>query len=180
MVILQAMTNELEDLTTMGSLLRERRDALGLSRAKIAGETGVTPTYIYLIEQSRSPKGRHAYKPRSDVLLRWAAALQLDLEEVNKLLRLSGYDPIESDDAWYHFLRSRATPVTGASKSAEPSAVATQRGPTKKEIAHQRAELLDEIRELFHEAVEQGQWEEVRSHMRTLIEHMKYRLELKP
>jgi transcriptional regulator with XRE-family HTH domain len=176
MVILEAMDDGQEHLATMGKLLRERRDDLGLSRAEIARRTEVTPTYIYLIEQARSPKGRNPYKPRSDVLLRWASALDLDQSQANHVLSLAGYEPVRAGDAWYDVVRSRSSGENA--NTQDPAAQAflprSRRSPTKKEIAKQRSELLDEVRELLHDAEEQGQWEAVTGQLQTLLDFVRF------
>jgi transcriptional regulator with XRE-family HTH domain len=176
MDILQAMDDEHEHLAAMGKLLRGRRDDLGLSRAEIARRTEVTPTYIYLIEQARSPKGRNPYKPRSDVLLRWASALDLDQSEANNVLSFAGYEPMRAGDAWYDVIKSRASGENANAQSPAAHAVSTRsrRSPTKKEIANQRSELLDQVRELLHDAEEQGQWETVTGQLQSLLDFVRF------
>jgi transcriptional regulator with XRE-family HTH domain len=177
MVILEAMDDGQEHLATMGKLLRERRDDLGLSRAQIARRTEVTPTYIYLIEQARSPKGRNPYKPRSDVLLRWASALDLDQSEANHVLSLAGYEPMRAGDAWYDVVKSRSSGehATAQNPAAHTVSTRSHRSPTKKEIAKQRSELLDQVRELLHDAEEQGQWEAVTGRFQTLLDFVRFK-----
>jgi transcriptional regulator with XRE-family HTH domain len=176
MVILEAMTDEHEHLAEMGKLLRERRDELGLSRAEIARRSEVTPTYIYLIEQARSPKGRNPYKPRSDVLLRWAGALELDQTEANHVLSLAGYEPVTAGDAWYEVVKSRSSGDTtdDASPGFHASLAQSRRGPTKKQMAQQRSELLDQVRELLHDAEEHGKWEAVAGQLQALLEFVRF------
>jgi transcriptional regulator with XRE-family HTH domain len=177
MVILEAMDDEQEHLATMGRLLRERRDELGFSRAEIARRTEVTPTYIYLIEQARSPKGRNPYKPRSDVLLRWASALDLDQSEANHVLSLAGYEPVRASDAWYEVVKSRSSgqSADGQYPTAHAAPSRSRHAPTKKQIAKQRSELLAQVRELLHDAEEQGQWEAVTGRFQTLLDFVRFK-----
>jgi hypothetical protein len=48
------------------------------------------------------------------------------------------------------------------------------RSPTKKQIAKQRSELLDQVRELLHDGEEQGEWEAVTRQLQSLLDFVRF------
>ncbi len=70
-----------------GALLRRYRDRAGLSCNELAGAVAVDPSYISRLERAeREP-------PRRPVVERLASALQLGLEDQDRLLVTAGYAP---------------------------------------------------------------------------------------
>lgn len=69
------------------ALLRQFRDRAGLSCNELARAVGIDPSYVSRLERGeREP-------PRRPVVERLAAALQLGLEDQDRLLVAAGYAP---------------------------------------------------------------------------------------
>lgn len=86
------------DLVKLGEELRARRKALGIPRAELARRVGVTPTYIWLIENARPRKGGEPSRPSQEVLLRWARTLGIDERYTRRTLAMAGYAPASPED----------------------------------------------------------------------------------
>lgn len=82
-----------EDLEQVGSLLRERREELGLRKSDVARRIGVTPAYVSLIETAAPRQvGRgNPTRAGADVLTAWARVLEMDDELSGRLLNLAGH-----------------------------------------------------------------------------------------
>jgi transcriptional regulator with XRE-family HTH domain len=79
------------DLPIVGEELRSRRRALRIPSAELARKIGVSPTYIWLIEQSKPRKGGEPSRPSEDLLRRWMAALGMTESEAQRIRELAGY-----------------------------------------------------------------------------------------
>jgi transcriptional regulator with XRE-family HTH domain len=79
------------DLPRLGHELRIRRRALRIPSAELARRIGVSPTYIWLIEQSKPRKGGEPSRPSEDLLRRWMTALGMDASESQRIGELAGY-----------------------------------------------------------------------------------------
>lgn len=80
------------DLETLGDRLRRRRKALGMRSVDLARRTGVSQSYIWLIESARNRKPTERRHVSRDVLVRWAATLGVEHEELEEWLALADYD----------------------------------------------------------------------------------------
>jgi transcriptional regulator with XRE-family HTH domain len=79
------------DLVQLGKLLQERRSILGMPRAVVARRVGVSPSYIWRIEEAKPREGGGPSQPSQQLLERWAAALGWDESYVRQLLVLAGH-----------------------------------------------------------------------------------------
>jgi transcriptional regulator with XRE-family HTH domain len=79
------------DLSTLGRELRTRRRALRIPSAELARRIGVSPTYVWLIEQSKPRKSGEPSRPSEDLLRRWMAALGMDASEAQQIREFAGY-----------------------------------------------------------------------------------------
>jgi transcriptional regulator with XRE-family HTH domain len=73
--------------SVFGSHLRMRRRQQGLSQLELAIRAGTTPRHLSFLETGRS-------RPRTDMVLRLAAELQLLPREQNALLEMAGLPPV--------------------------------------------------------------------------------------
>ena len=85
------------DLVELGRLLHERREALGIPRAVVARRIGVTPSYVWMVEQAKKRKTGQPSQPSKDLLIQWAKALGWDEPYTRQLLVLAGH--VQSDSA---------------------------------------------------------------------------------
>lgn len=85
------------DLERLGAALRERREAMGTPRTEVARRVGVTPTYIWLVENARPRQGGQPSRPAEAVIERWTRALGMDERYTRQALRLAGYGNAETE-----------------------------------------------------------------------------------
>lgn len=76
----------MRDLSPFGQRLRHWRARAGLSQLALATEAGTTPRHLSFIETGRS-------RPKAELVLRLAAALEVPLRERNALLIAAGLSP---------------------------------------------------------------------------------------
>lgn len=76
-----------DSTSPFGSQLRAWRSRSGVSQMELALRAQTTPRYISFIETGRSRPGR-------DMVLRLGSALDIPLQEQNKLLVLAGLNPV--------------------------------------------------------------------------------------
>ncbi len=76
----------IENGSAFGLIVRERREALGMSQRALARAAGVTPAYVSLIEHGRR-------QPVREVVERLAQTLAAGEHERNAILRAAGYAP---------------------------------------------------------------------------------------
>jgi transcriptional regulator with XRE-family HTH domain len=86
-----AIDSGMPDLSRLGHELRTRRRALRIPSAELARRIGVSPTYVWLIEQSKPRKSGEPSRPREDLLRRWMAALGMDASEAQQIREFAGY-----------------------------------------------------------------------------------------
>jgi transcriptional regulator with XRE-family HTH domain len=84
------------DLAKLGAVLKARREEVGIPKTVLAQRVGITPGYIWMVEEARIRKksGKVAAqpsRPSREVLERWAAVLGLDEDESEELLVLAGH-----------------------------------------------------------------------------------------
>jgi len=70
--------NRYFDREAFGRELRRQRESLGLSTRDVAGRAQVAQSYVVALEGSRSSRDERGPSPTIDVVLRLAAALQLE------------------------------------------------------------------------------------------------------
>jgi transcriptional regulator with XRE-family HTH domain len=79
------------DLSRLGHELRARRRTLRIPSAELARRIGVSPTYVWLIEQSKPRKSGEPSRPSEDLLRRWIAALGMSASEALQMREAAGY-----------------------------------------------------------------------------------------
>src|SRR5207302_1952240 len=106
------------DLEQLGAALRERREALGIPRAELARRVGVTPTYIWLVENARPRKGGQPSRPAQAVIERWSRALGMDERSTRQALRMAGHELPGGREPVAEYTAAPATPVPVAAQPA--------------------------------------------------------------
>jgi transcriptional regulator with XRE-family HTH domain len=86
-----AIDSGMLDLSRLGHELRTRRRALRIPSAELARRIGVSPTYVWLIEQSKPRQSGEPSRPSEDLLRRWMAALGMDASDARRIRELAGY-----------------------------------------------------------------------------------------
>lgn len=86
-----------KDLKAVGESLRSRRKERHVSRTDLARKVGVSPTYLWMIEEAKERANGEASQPSQFLLSQLAAELAMSHEETYELLELAGYQPV--DDA---------------------------------------------------------------------------------
>lgn len=86
------------DLEALGDHLRHRRKMLGMRSRELARKAGVSQSYVWLIESTRSRRPSERRHLSRDVLVRWAAALDVERDELAEWLALADYDPTLTRD----------------------------------------------------------------------------------
>jgi transcriptional regulator with XRE-family HTH domain len=85
------------DLQRLGTMLKERREFIGLTRGTVARRVRVARNYIKLIEEATPRKNGRPSQPSRDVLQRWGKVLlwddQRDIDATQELLSLAGHEP---------------------------------------------------------------------------------------
>jgi transcriptional regulator with XRE-family HTH domain len=84
------MGGDIVDLVRLGTILRQRREALRIPRAELAATLGLSPGYLYLVEDAKPRSGGKPSQPKGDLLERWARALDLDPSATRQILILAG------------------------------------------------------------------------------------------
>jgi transcriptional regulator with XRE-family HTH domain len=87
------------DLSRLGSLLRQRREALGMTRARLASVMGISQSYIAVVEDAR-PRAtgrKRPSRPTPETLLLWTHALNMPETDAGRAFDLAGYS---GDDYW--------------------------------------------------------------------------------
>jgi transcriptional regulator with XRE-family HTH domain len=83
------------NLQVLGEVLRQRREALDLTREELSRRVGMTPMYIYMVEGARPRRTGKPSQPKRETLKLWAEALGMREEETNHILELGGYHPLD-------------------------------------------------------------------------------------
>jgi len=172
-----------ESLLEMGRMLRERREALNLTREEITRVTGVSPSYVFLVETGRERSSGSPSRPKRETLKRWTEALNMSDEEASRVLALAGYHPIDAsveqhlrtvrDDSWADTAReglrmARARRNLGEPPHPQVQAPDASRGTDRLIDVTVRARL----EQVLDEAEKQGNLEEVARKLMALMENM--------
>jgi predicted transcriptional regulator len=94
-----------KDLKRVGQWLRARRTEQHIARTDLARSVGVSPTYLWMVEEARERANGEASQPGQPLLRQLATELGMTDQESHDLLRLAGYFPIEDGPV------NSATPV---------------------------------------------------------------------
>jgi predicted transcriptional regulator len=86
-----------KDLKRVGQWLRTRRTEQHIARTDLARRVGVSPTYLWMVEEARERANGEASQPSQFLLRQLATELGMSEQESHDLLRLAGYSPV--DDA---------------------------------------------------------------------------------
>lgn len=86
------------DLETLGDRLRRRRKSHGMRSRDLASKAGVSQSYVWLIENTRERQPSERRHISRDVLVRWAAALGVERNELQEWLTLADYEPTLTRD----------------------------------------------------------------------------------
>jgi transcriptional regulator with XRE-family HTH domain len=78
----------------MGPLVRYYRKQQGMTQAEVASRAGISTAYIGLIEQ-----GQRGTRPARDMVRSLAQALDLNLEQTEKLFRAGGH--LDADESLF-------------------------------------------------------------------------------
>jgi transcriptional regulator with XRE-family HTH domain len=180
------------DLIRLAAVLRERREALGISAAEIARRVGVSPTYVWMVELARPRKGGEPSRPGAALLEKWARALGMDERYARQLLLLAGYESVQPDERSVSrsAARSLAVPAPQSTIPPLPMAAAVPRpGEEMLEALFDApvhfappsqlrdAVLAEELREVLGRAEEVGRMEEVAGELEAFLDFLRYRLE---
>jgi transcriptional regulator with XRE-family HTH domain len=112
------------DLSRLGHELRTRRRALRIPSAELARRIGVSPTYVWLIEQSKPRQSGEPSRPSEDLLRRWIAALGMSASEALQIRELAGY--FGADSPYERDLTQGPWPRTSLRSTSEPEPALTQ------------------------------------------------------
>lgn len=80
------------NLKQLGSLLHDKREALGIPLAALARKASVGRSTLWTLERGENPKTGKPSRPAKDILERVAIALRLTPSETHELLTLAGYE----------------------------------------------------------------------------------------
>jgi predicted transcriptional regulator len=84
-----------KDLKRVGRWLRTRRTEQHIARTDLARRVGVSPTYLWMVEEARERANGEASQPGQPLLSQLATELGMTDQESHDLLRLAGYTPVE-------------------------------------------------------------------------------------
>lgn len=142
------------ELLELGRVLRERREAIGTSKAEIARRAEVSESYVAMVEQG----SRRASKA---VLERWAAALGWDKVYTRQLLTMAGRITQEQDS-----LPSPRLPfAAGALHFPQPRRMEKER-------------MIQELLGVLNRAEgSEEDWQETLKLLESFLEWLKFRLE---
>ncbi|HLJ66843.1 MAG TPA: helix-turn-helix transcriptional regulator [Chloroflexota bacterium] len=181
------------DLDRLGTALRERREALGIPRTELARRVGVTPTYIWLVENAKPRQSGQPSRPAEHVIERWTRALGMDERYTRQALRLAGYGEQQApvDTAMLAaapavlaapttvrpMARARREPFGGESSHAEllPFAQAPVRFAQPPEL--QSEVLVQQVRDILETARAADRWAEVTTMLESFLDWLRFRLE---
>ena len=173
------------DLERLGQELRGRRRALRIPSAELARRIGVSPTYVWLIEQAKPrPRGEPS-RPSEELLGRWTVALGMDDTEARHIRELAGYfgpaRPVSVPSQAQQFAPASATsvprddrlldtdpsspPQVGMARSQvsrlfEPQMEALRRWSGAERNEDPERLLVDRMRDVLHQAQRVGRGDE--------------------
>ena len=141
------------ELAELGRVLRERREAIGISKAEIARRVEVSESFVAMTEQGTR-------RPSKAVLERWAEALGWDEVYTRQLLIMAGHLAPEQD--------SRPSPRLPFSGGA-------LHFPQPKRMERER--VIQELQKLLNRAeVSEKDWQETLKLLESFLEWLKFRL----
>ena|SRR5947208_6400900 len=142
------------ELSELGSVLRERREAIGISKAEIARRVEVSESYVGMVERGKR-------RPSKPVLEPWAATLGWDEVYTQQLLALAGHISQEQD----------STPSPRL-----PFAAGALHFPQPRRMERER--VIQEFVEVLNRAeVSDEDWQETLRLLESFLEWLKFRLE---
>lgn len=142
------------ELLELGRVLRERREAIEISKAAIARRAEVSESYVVMVEQG----SRRASKA---VLERWAAALGWDEASTRQVLTMAGHITQEQDSPPL----PRSALTSGALHFPQPRRMEKER-------------VIQELLGVLNRAeVSEGAWRKTLELMESSLEWLKFRLE---
>jgi transcriptional regulator with XRE-family HTH domain len=159
------------DLERLGSVLRERREALGIPAAEIARRVGVSPAYVWMVENARPRKSGEPSRPREAVLDRWTRALGMDERYARQVLRLGGYGGEEEKTVSTEAIAARPLAGPAMMQALVGSPVHFQMPPSLRDDV-----LLDDVRETLRLAAESGRAEEAHNLLESYLDWLRHRL----
>lgn len=184
------------DLPALGRDLRARRKALRLPSAELARRIGVSPTYVWLIEQAKPRSNGEPSRPSEDVLSSWTAVLGLDEEEAQRLRELAGYfgpppspslfsipEPPHShqSDRRAGSLSMRTRSSTPADESFLGTAAPLAGMPAERDgqapAEETEDELIRRLQQVLHIAEATGRWDEAAVLMRSFLRWLRFHVE---
>lgn len=80
------------DLEKLGATMQERRTALGIPRAVVARRIGVSPSYLWMLEEAKPRASGEPSRPSRALLQSWGHALGLDEEGTVYVMSLADYE----------------------------------------------------------------------------------------
>jgi transcriptional regulator with XRE-family HTH domain len=154
------------DLRALGRALRERRKAVGTPRAEFARRLGVSPTYVWMVEQTKPRASGAPSRPSRSLLHRWSETLLMSDQDRGYLLTLAGYAR-EEDAASQEHSRKRA--LSDASRAGAHSL------PRDLEALH----LAEKFRQVMQDAADTdvATWDEVAPTARSIIGLLRLRVD---
>lgn len=93
------------NLAELGTVLKERREAIGLTRAELARRIGVSRSYVSAIESAQPRVSGRPSQPSIRVIEAWAEALGWLRDDVDELMVFAGHQSNE---------RKLRSPLSGA------------------------------------------------------------------
>ena len=141
------------ELLELARVLRERRESIGISKAKIARRVEVSESFVAMAEQG-------SRRPSKAVLERWASALGLDAASTRQLLALAGHITQEQDGTSL----SRLPFTAGAMHFPQPRRI---------EVGWVIQQLLGVLKRA---EISEKDWQETLQHLESFFGWLKFRL----
>lgn len=146
------------DLTTLGRILLEGREGMGMSRAELARRLGVTSHYVWQIEHGNDRSERRSIRPSATLLEQWSTTLGWDSVATEQLLILAGHRESNLDNV----LGPQFFTGFGFPKPRELE---------RREIVERVLQILKESQDLPDDA-----WRENIQRLKTMIELIEFSL----
>ena len=145
------------NLKKLGSLLHDKREALGIPLAALARKASVGRSTLWTLERGENPKTGKPSRPAKDILERLATALRLSQAERDELFLLAGYQvehalPQETSTSLVTKYAEQDAPIT-AMHMLIASLQALQR--SSEEIKTEITDLKLVMRELTQQSLSQ-------------------------
>src|ERR1700732_1506674 len=85
------------DLVRLGQELRQRRKVGGIARTRLARRVGVSPTYLWMLEEAKPRANGEPSRPSRYLLMQLAAELDMDVQHTEWILGLADYETVDED-----------------------------------------------------------------------------------